>query len=628
MSTFQPSTTLLSRTFIGLLIAQFLAAFNDQAIHASAMFFAIKHKTMTEAGAITLMPILFYAPWALFGTISGWLADRYSKRNALVIWKIAEIVITGVALLGFWLGAHHIGFQLGPIDLRLQLGPILVLSTVFLMGTHSTFFVPAKYGCMPEILTPQLLSRGNGMLESLSFLAIILGTVCGGVMSYVFGTLYPDQEYWIGVVLVSLAIIGALASFIIAKMPAANPTRPFPYNPFWPIYDNLRVMLRSRPLAVAVVGIAFFTFVVAYMRAVMYMHGQTRNPPWNELDTSLIVGTVMFGLGLGSPLAGFLSGGKVELGLVPFGGIGMVFVLAIGSFILGSNAALIVCLILVGFCTGFYLVPLYTLLQFRAPKQSKGDLLATSNMINVVGAIAASGLFAGLIAMANWSGITPTIQPREDYRGKLVAVERDGHGHITRFQVEGRPEYVAGDDLVIKRREGYEVGLEKGTEVVLGTYRMERQGKLIDHILIQRAEFPILPTHDRQRITGFLFLGAAVMTFCILFLLRLRLPDLFLRMLIWLRRVAARRRITVVGLGQVPTSGAVILATSADSFDTSLLVLSAVDRYTRFLLVEAKGEFMMGLAPVLARSHGLGVLKQEAAQATEWNRVEWRAKRR
>src|SRR5437763_13539068 len=104
MSTFQPATSLRSRTFVGLLVAQFLAAFNDQAIHASAMFFAIKHETLTEANAISLMPILFYAPWAIFCTVAGWLADRYSKRQSLVFWKIAEIVITSVALLGFWLG--------------------------------------------------------------------------------------------------------------------------------------------------------------------------------------------------------------------------------------------------------------------------------------------------------------------------------------------------------------------------------------------------------------------------------------------------------------------------------------------------------------------------------------------
>ena len=101
---FQPVDSLKSRTFIGLLVAQFLAAFNDQAIHASAMFFAIHHKTLTEADAISLMPILFYAPWAIFCTLAGWLADRYSKRQSLVFWKIAEIGITLTALLGFWLG--------------------------------------------------------------------------------------------------------------------------------------------------------------------------------------------------------------------------------------------------------------------------------------------------------------------------------------------------------------------------------------------------------------------------------------------------------------------------------------------------------------------------------------------
>src|SRR6266853_4857006 len=94
---------LWNRTFIGLLIAQFLAAFNDQAIHASAMFFAINEQAMNEAQAISLMPILFYAPWAIFCTLAGYFADRYSQRQSLVAWKFAEILITGLALLGFWL---------------------------------------------------------------------------------------------------------------------------------------------------------------------------------------------------------------------------------------------------------------------------------------------------------------------------------------------------------------------------------------------------------------------------------------------------------------------------------------------------------------------------------------------
>ena len=101
----------------------------------------------------------FSASRVIFCTIAGYLADRYSKRQSLVFWKFAEIGITLVALTGFWLGSVQ----------QHWLGPVLVLSTVFLMGTHSAFFVPAKYGAMPEILQPHLLAKGNGLLESLSF---------------------------------------------------------------------------------------------------------------------------------------------------------------------------------------------------------------------------------------------------------------------------------------------------------------------------------------------------------------------------------------------------------------------------------------------------------------------------
>src|SRR5438270_9038487 len=131
---FQPADTLKSRTYFGLISSQFLAAFNDQAIHASAMFYAIRQGSLTEDQAISLMPILFYAPWAIFCTLAGFLADRYSKRDTLVFWKVAEIGIALVALTGFWLGS-------GPA--HSSLGPYIVLSTVFLMGMHSAFFVPA-----------------------------------------------------------------------------------------------------------------------------------------------------------------------------------------------------------------------------------------------------------------------------------------------------------------------------------------------------------------------------------------------------------------------------------------------------------------------------------------------------
>src|SRR5262249_3242455 len=358
---------------------------------------------------IFLMPILFHAPWALFFTIAGYLADRYSKRQSLVFWKFAEIGITLVALAGFWLGSVQ----------QHWLGPILVLSTVFLMGTHSAFFVPAKYGAMPQILQPHLLSKGNGWLESLSFLAVSLGTVIGGMLSYWF----KDQEYVIGVVLVVLAVVGAVASLLIQKMPAVNPTRPFPANLFKPLFTNLRTLRRSRPLALAVLAIAFFTFMVAFMRGTMYMHGETRNPRWTELHTSIVVGVVALGVGLGSPLAGFLSGGKVELGLVPLGAVGMIVSLVLVAFTLDNETALVSCLIGIGFFTGFYIVPMFTLLQHRAPKASKGDLLATSNFINVVGAISASVLFKTLVLLAAAVGITQSVQPEKVAQGTLLKLD-------------------------------------------------------------------------------------------------------------------------------------------------------------------------------------------------------------
>src|ERR1019366_6720288 len=160
-----------------------------------------------------------------------------------------------------------------------------------------------------------------------------------------------------GVILLVLSVIGALASFLIAWLPASCPERLFPVNQVKPLVGNLKIIFRSRPLALAALGIAFFVFMVAYMRASMYMHGETRNPRWDEQQTSLIVATVALGVGLGSPLAGYLSGGKVELGLVPVGCLGMIAATTICALAINHTAVLVVALIIIGFFSGFYMVP-------------------------------------------------------------------------------------------------------------------------------------------------------------------------------------------------------------------------------------------------------------------------------
>ena len=122
------------------------------------------------------MPILFYAPWAIFCTLAGYLADRYSKRDSLVLLEIRRDRHHRLALLGFWLGTHG----------QPPLGPWIVLSTVFLWAcTPPSSCRPSTASCRKSS-QPHMLSRGNGVLESLSFLAVILGTVFGGVLSHLF----------------------------------------------------------------------------------------------------------------------------------------------------------------------------------------------------------------------------------------------------------------------------------------------------------------------------------------------------------------------------------------------------------------------------------------------------------
>ncbi len=592
---FQPVGSLNHRTFTGLIIAQFLAGFNDQAIHASAMFFALHQHALTEAQAISLMPILFFSPWAIFCTVSGFCADRYSKTYSLIAWKIAEIVIALVAIAGFYLGSVQ----------HLAIGPWVVLSTVFLMGTHAAFFAPAKYGAMPEILQPHVLSRGNGILESTTFLAAILGTVTGGLLSSVF----RDDEIWIGVTLLVLSLIGAAASFLIAYLPPANPTRVLPLNIFRPLLDNLRVLLRSKALALSVLGIAFFVFMVAYMRQTMYMHGETRNPRWDEFKTSLVVATVALGVGLGAPLAGILSGGKVELGLVPVGCLGMILATVIAAFEIDRTSVLVVALVIMGFFSGFYMVPLYTLLQHRAPRASKGDLVATSNFINVTGAMAASLLFFVLVAAGRFFDITPEVKQDGRVEGTLISRKYNSRGHLIQIIIhtgDGRvaykaksilPKFEVGDDprdfinrLLTERiqenvidyddglLEVFGSGVEENSKVSVSQYTLRN----VVHYFL-RPEGKNQTVYDNERLPQYLFFGAAFMTAGILLLLWLKLPDFFVRSLFWIWSLG-RFKLRAVGMQHLPTAGPVLLVTNCDRVERALQLVAVTDRLTKVVL--------------------------------------------
>jgi MFS family permease len=634
---FQPADKLTNRTFVGLITAQFLAGFNDQAIHAAAMFYAIHQGILSEAQAISLMPILFYSPWAIFCTAAGHFADRYSKTTSLIVWKISEVIISIVLVVGFYLGT-----QFG-----MSAGAWIVLSCVFLMGTHAAFFAPAKYGAMPEILQPHILSKGNGILESTTFLAAILGTVSGGGLAFLF----HGKEYWTGWVILALSVFGAVASFMIAYLPAASPSRPFPRNPFSPIWKNLKVLLHSRPLALSVLGIAFFIFMVSYMRATMYMHGQSRNPPWDELKTSLVVASVALGVGLGSPLAGYLSGGKIELGLVPLGCVGMILAAVLSALMIDQTAGLVVALVIIGFFSGFYMVPLYTLLQHRAPKQSKGELIATSNFINVTGAIAASLLFYFLVTLAQLTNFTPVIPQndrvvfgkvealREDIRGRPEAIHRDLHGKPAEVGIR-----TEDGQLVVLRATDKEADAQAPTadkvipfaprllEVLGGVLAVEDDVVVSEYTLgnvhrfrIRRADVPLSTVYDNRGLPRYLFIGAALMTLGILVLLLRKLPDFFVRTLFWMRSLG-KYRIKAVNMHNLPTNGPVILATNSDRLESALEVVSVTDRSTLFVLWE-KPEGRLPAPLLRSMAKGSSVVEMSKADHEGWLAAHERAKK-
>jgi MFS family permease len=584
-----------SRTFVALLIAQFLAAFNDQAIHASAMFFALNQHELTEKQAIALMPILFYAPWAIFCTLAGYLADRYSKRTSLVFWKFAEVAICAVALFGFYLGDTYGLWQ----------GPWIVLGTVFLMGMHSAFFVPAKYGVMPEILPPHELAKGNGLLESLSFLAVILGTVSGGILSFLF----VGQETIIGIILLMLAVVGAIASLFIHQMPAANPTLQFPPWVYGPLWNSLKTLVRIPGLWLTVIGLAFFTFNVAYMRQAVYMLGESQNPRWDELKTSMVVGAVALGIGVGSPLAGFCSGRKIELGLILLGGLGMMASMLATAALVGWMPGLVLAIVLIGFSTGFYIVPLFTLLQHRAPKSGKGDTIATSNFVNISGAILASLFFFGLVTVMEKTGVGPTLPQTLDYatgtltrletvRGRAVFLEVTAANDATtvigylpdraklRGGVVGLIDHLAGTDeptgprLVIDMDKGI-ADLKEGVapqQVILDQHELRG----VTYYYLRPTNAAPRIAHDYQRLPPYLFAGAAGMTLLAVCLLIWSLPDLPARALHFLAGLF-RPGVEVSGLGHVPSEGPlVLLHTPTDSVGRGT-INSALDRYTHFV---------------------------------------------
>jgi acyl-[acyl-carrier-protein]-phospholipid O-acyltransferase / long-chain-fatty-acid--[acyl-carrier-protein] ligase len=363
-----------SRGFWALIVTQFQGAFSDNSLKWLVTFMVMGMGLPKDKRdwMVSIVAAVFALPFIVFSMTGGFFANRFSKRTVTIGVKCFEIFVMLLALAG--LATHHF---------------YLIISCVFLMGIHSAIFSPSKYGLLPELLPEKRLSWGNGVLELGTFLAIVGGTVAGGWLCNAFSA----QPAWSGVILIGLAVLGLGTSFGITRVPAADPAREFRANFVADLWQQIRIIRQDRPLWLALLGNTYFFAIAALIQLLIVIYTtdalHISDPAWS----SYLQEATLIGIGVGSFAAGYLSGGKIEYGLIPLGSIG----LTISSALLGrhgiSFGTAAFDLALFALFGGFYIVPISAMLQHRPAREQKGGVLAAASLLSWVGILLAAGVF-------------------------------------------------------------------------------------------------------------------------------------------------------------------------------------------------------------------------------------------
>jgi len=385
-------------SFVGLTISQFLGAFNDNLYKQLMLLLAIP-ATPGMPDQQDIATIVFSLPFVLFSGISGFLADRFSKTNVIVYAKAAEILAMGLGMLAF-LNFSSTGFN----------GLLVVL---FLMGAHSTFFGPGKYGILPELFTTKQLPQVNGLILMTTFLAIIFGTVTAGLLSDLLvddqqPLEYSARQLWKGSALcIGIAFVGWLVSHWIRRVPAAQPQLRMRFDS-WTIPRETMAFLRTdKPLVGALVASSVFWLVSGVAIQAVNSLGKVQLA-LSETKTSVMTAFIGLGIAAGAVLAGKLSRGEANPRIIRAGLWGIVLSLAVISISWKSGAASVAgastayqhllgfagslpVLAVLGMSAGFFAIPLQVFIQSRPPDDQKGRMVAVMNQANFL-AILLSGV--------------------------------------------------------------------------------------------------------------------------------------------------------------------------------------------------------------------------------------------
>ncbi|MBC3304620.1 MFS transporter [Pseudomonas sp. SWRI18] len=394
-------TLLRTRRFLPFFITQLLGAFNDN-IFKQSLILAILYKLSIEGDRsiwVNLCALLFILPFFLFSALAGQFGEKFNKDALIRAIKIGEIVIMAVGATGFL--TNHLE---------------LMLLALFAMGTHSALFGPVKYSIMPQALHDDELVGGNGLVEMGTFLAILAGTIGAGIM--MSATHYAPV---VAVAIVAVAVLGYLASRSIPRAAASTPGLRLNWNIFSQSWATLRLGLGQTPaVSRSIVGNSWFWFVGAIYLTQIPAYAKE----WlygDETVVTLILTVFSVGIALGSMLCEKLSGRKVEIGLVPFGSFGLtVFGLLLwwhsGGFpqnvqandwlaVLGYGQAWWVLFDILGLGVfgGFYIVPLYALIQSRTAEHERARVIAANNILNALFMVVSAIVSILLLSVAKLS---------------------------------------------------------------------------------------------------------------------------------------------------------------------------------------------------------------------------------
>ena len=375
------------KRFYGVAFSYMLGVFNDNAFKTAVIFAVTNYflqvkfgvdiqSSEAEAHGLFLnsqISVYFFLPFVLFATVAGWVCDRFSRTRILQVSKYTEIL---VMTLGAW-GIYK--FQSEPNAYH-----GILLAAVFLMALQSTFFSPARNGIIPQLFTERESSDANGKIEMLQFMGIIFGTAASAIAmkSPVFLCIFPLT-----------AIIGALFATQIPKVKPENPSLKFNLNIFADLISGTRLIFKKRPLALSVLGQAYFyalgvILITCIINMGKFSFGLT-DVDKIELESAKMLVTLSLGMGLGCYLAGKLSRGRIELGLVPIGMAGMIVFILAFSYCENLNLAKLD-LALLGIFSGFFILPLKVYIQQRSDEKQRGKILAMDNFISFLFMLGAS----------------------------------------------------------------------------------------------------------------------------------------------------------------------------------------------------------------------------------------------